>query len=115
MFLMSCYLMTKQRYDGHSLRVSGCFYLLGCILLSKNADTSFSVTIYRLEEDNVNLKNELICAKEKVCNDFMILQQIEEKHMQSQMHLQMARNEIDQLKEENVRFRSRIKKIEQKN
>jgi septal ring factor EnvC (AmiA/AmiB activator) len=50
-------------------------------------------------------------AKEKTRNDFMILQQMEQKDAQLETNLRMALNEIDQLKEENVRFCSQVRRL----
>jgi septal ring factor EnvC (AmiA/AmiB activator) len=50
-------------------------------------------------------------AKEKTRNDFMTLQQMEQKDAQLETNLRMALNEIDQLKEENVRFCSQVRRL----
>ena len=55
--------------------------------------------------------NELTCTKEKAHNDFVTLQQMEQKHAQSETDLRMALDEIDQLKEENVRFCSQVRRL----
>jgi hypothetical protein len=68
------------------------------------------LAICRLQEDNVRLTNELTCAKEKVRDDFVTLQQTEQKHAQSETNLRMALSEIDQLKEENIRFCSQVRR-----
>jgi hypothetical protein len=55
--------------------------------------------------------NELTCAKEKSRDDFVTLQQMEQKHKQSETNLRMELNELEQLKEENVRFCSRVRRL----
>ncbi|MCJ1426426.1 hypothetical protein MMC29_004329, partial [Sticta canariensis] len=80
------------------------------IQASNSLDPSFSSTIYRLRED-VRLTDELICAKDKARDDFVSLQQMEQRHAQSETNLRMALDEIDLLKEENVRFRSQVRRL----
>jgi CTP-dependent riboflavin kinase len=46
-----------------------------------------------------------------VRDDFVTLQQMEQKHAQSETNLQMALNEIDQMKEENVLFCSQVRRL----
>jgi hypothetical protein len=55
--------------------------------------------------------NELTWEKEKVHNDFVTLQQTELKYAQSETDLRVAMNEIDRLKEENVRFCSQVRRL----
>ena len=39
---------------------------------------------------------------------------MEQKHTQSEMNLRMALNEIDQVKEENVRYYSQVRRLNKK-
>ena len=68
-------------------------------------------SIHHLQKDNVKFINELTYIKEKIHDDFIILQQMKQKHVQSEINLRMALNEINQLKEENIRFCSQIRRL----
>ena len=58
--------------------------------------------------------NELTCAKEKTRDGSVTLQQMEQKHTQSETNLRMALDEIDQLKEENVRLCSQVRRLKKR-
>ena len=110
---MSAYLTTKLRQNKYFLCLFKCSFS-GVFQSSNNSDTSFSLIICHLQEENVRLTNEFTCAKEKISNDFVILQQMEQKHIQSEINLQMALNEIDQVKEENVCYCSQVRRLNKK-